>query len=865
MPQPDDDGASAFDPASAYLALYTDHLEQFRAHLAGRDAPEAAPASYLAPNAYWLSSEKDAFFRGLAIHSRLRPDLIAAEVKTKTVPDVCVYLALLEQAAHDASSGTVYVGAEKSSLDPRVPRKDLPSALEVSADWIEVEERVASALVGSEPVLRQEMLARERARQVRSRQKSFRARKGEARTASNERDREGEKQRRKEFDAWVEESEARWAAEDAWHSLDHASLAALDRMLREDEEGYPTADPADHDQGEVLAEQHVFPPLEPVAASATQSAACMPAPGVADELIDPMLLEISRPGTSTSFVATSIHPVDEATAPLPDPVNPSAQSQAPTFFTLVSNPAPGLLSPADIDAVPLRTLEDESVGDALEEDMASMSPVSRRRFQKRLYMRRKRAQRSGAVPDEHTARLKPGRKPKQRPSKTGSKGAPRAESPTPSSPMVVDGEPLPVPHEATENPVRERDTANFRHPKGSGKTLPYRRHAQLSSIGINAPRLYQEGLGLFHFQSISKLMRTYNDLHDVPPEVASEITVETFQLLHGIITQFVAEVMSRAITSREQERIAKLQTKAWHLRENQNISAVHVKHALALFGADTLDKRSHFASLLEKLGLDDACDEVEVGEEEDREGDASPPSSPEIPLHIAMEDDDAQELPAVADHIETHLKPLSSLRMIFPPFCNPNVAAPSSSSHDDALVDPSVYMPWPSSSLLSTSSEPPREEDLVPEEIDEVALAAELLEDQNIDKEDHLRDLAEEDELWRRFGGRHMFNIPSGSAEPKIEPPEAAQRPRKRKRKGRPKGRSKSVRIEEAAEGGEGDEDDDAGEQAAPGGKPRARSRKGKNKGKGTAHLKEDQLRFMEPDPNGRIKSSVYVLDSDSD
>lgn len=61
----------------------------------------------------------------------------------------------------------------------------------------------------------------------------------------------------------------------------------------------------------------------------------------------------------------------------------------------------------------------------------------------------------------------------------------------------------------------------------------------------------------------------YNQLHDVPAEVASQITVETFQLLYAIVAQFIAEVMSRAITSREQERIAKLQTKAWRLRENQ--------------------------------------------------------------------------------------------------------------------------------------------------------------------------------------------------------------------------------------------------------------------------------------------------------
>ena len=63
--------------------------------------------------------------------------------------------------------------------------------------------------------------------------------------------------------------------------------------------------------------------------------------------------------------------------------------------------------------------------------------------------------------------------------------------------------------------------------------------------------------------------RTYNQLHDVPAEVGSEISVDTIKLLHAIIVQFVAEVMERAIVSREQERIAKLQTKVWRMKENQ--------------------------------------------------------------------------------------------------------------------------------------------------------------------------------------------------------------------------------------------------------------------------------------------------------
>ena len=62
---------------------------------------------------------------------------------------------------------------------------------------------------------------------------------------------------------------------------------------------------------------------------------------------------------------------------------------------------------------------------------------------------------------------------------------------------------------------------------------------------------------------------TYNQLHDIPESVGSEISGETLRMLRGLVVNFVAEVMSRATVWRERERVAKLQTKAWRLRENQ--------------------------------------------------------------------------------------------------------------------------------------------------------------------------------------------------------------------------------------------------------------------------------------------------------
>ena len=78
----------------------------------------------------------------------------------------------------------------------------------------------------------------------------------------------------------------------------------------------------------------------------------------------------------------------------------------------------------------------------------------------------------------------------------------------------------------------------------------------------------------------------YNQLHDIPQSIGSAISTETLKLLRALVVRFVSEIMSRAIVSREQERIAKVQTKAWRLRENQVRLAVlfdvmsppHIQH-----------------------------------------------------------------------------------------------------------------------------------------------------------------------------------------------------------------------------------------------------------------------------------------------
>jgi hypothetical protein len=70
------------------------------------------------------SAEKALFFRALSVHFRLRPDLIAAGIGTKSTADVAVYLSLLrEGAAAATATGTI----------ARDQRPATPATHEVSA------------------------------------------------------------------------------------------------------------------------------------------------------------------------------------------------------------------------------------------------------------------------------------------------------------------------------------------------------------------------------------------------------------------------------------------------------------------------------------------------------------------------------------------------------------------------------------------------------------------------------------------------------------------------------------------------------------------------------------------------------------
>ncbi|KAF9012334.1 hypothetical protein BDQ17DRAFT_1419724 [Cyathus striatus] len=127
------------DAVGSYLAHFRTHVAEIQDTLNGRQGTPLPP-SFVSPTSFWTALEKDAFFHSLSLHSRLRPDLIAASIRSKTTLDVCAYIDLLEQASlHDPiPSSSLFM--------------EMDAAREVSDSWIAWEEENASTLISVEPI-----------------------------------------------------------------------------------------------------------------------------------------------------------------------------------------------------------------------------------------------------------------------------------------------------------------------------------------------------------------------------------------------------------------------------------------------------------------------------------------------------------------------------------------------------------------------------------------------------------------------------------------------------------------------------------------------------------------------------------------
>jgi hypothetical protein len=133
---------------SLYRSLLTEHATHIKEYYHGLDEGPLPP-SIFRPSSHWSSEEKHRFFLGLNRFSRLRPDLIADTVGSKTTAEVCEYLSLLARASHER--GPV----------PKL-RKNLPAAREVSDDWVSYESTLADSSSTRDVILERSSIGRSR-------------------------------------------------------------------------------------------------------------------------------------------------------------------------------------------------------------------------------------------------------------------------------------------------------------------------------------------------------------------------------------------------------------------------------------------------------------------------------------------------------------------------------------------------------------------------------------------------------------------------------------------------------------------------------------------------------------------------------
>jgi hypothetical protein len=463
-----DDLASEPDPS--LVTLYTEYLythnNEVRSHILGKteSGPLESKPSYFAPNTCWTAQEKDRFFHALAVRSRLRPDLIAEDIGTKSLAEVCTYLNMLEESLSQRKK--LYGSATGNNVPDSylVLRDHFPIALEVSEKWEEYEGTLAEVLIAKEPKMVAESIQRARSEEIQERANKIRVPWGRGRRADNTRDREGEKARKKMLKEWLSEREEVWQKEDVLNAMDAALMRAIDMLVRESEETRALA--SEDDTSKIEENDAVVSQDQPTRVAAVSADAFMngmlPLADIEDELIDPSLRESSNAPTR---VQTSL--LDESNrcrTPEPSAANPHDN------FNPVTPPFAHLEPPATSPVTLVEPEQDDaSVADSIpREGEVLLSPASRRRLRKRMYMRRKRAETGGGAVDQSTVRLKPGRKSAK-----------------------ASGD----------------DDKPARHPHPSGKTLTYKMQEELKKAGITPEWLQAENLDLFHMHGLYKLMR----------------------------------------------------------------------------------------------------------------------------------------------------------------------------------------------------------------------------------------------------------------------------------------------------------------------------------------------------------------------
>ncbi|KAF8658239.1 hypothetical protein AX16_002016 [Volvariella volvacea WC 439] len=331
------------------------------------------------------------------------------------------------------------------------------------------------------------------------------------------------------------------------------------------------------------------------------------------------------------------------------------------------------------------------LGRAIDSPTRELSPASRRRYKKRLYMRQKRAKSKGQEEVNATVqRLRPGRKKKgKNPSTLGVTGMAEGDEAGDFESRVDSGE---VSDEEDTQLAKKADIATSLTPQAhsspsqdqikrldpqDGETKIDKIKESLMNLGITAETLQNRGLGLFHFSAMKRLMQSDDT-------AVKSISSDTVQLLQTILTDFLTEVIHRVVILYEQEQMMKGNIKVW--RSSGEINTGHVDHALRMIGWD--------ASMPHPQILD--TEDPDILLEDQHESNDTAPSTPSLSLHRQ-------------------------------------------------LHTPLIVLPHDSLGVLPSTSE----NDLMALETDQDALSKEMAEEEKLDRQDEAIAAAYEADFWK--------------------------------------------------------------------------------------------------------------------
>lgn len=529
-----------YDVVGGYIPSFVQHLNDTRARLGlriGSQANEDQGAVEVAEEhalSSWTPAEQDAFFRAVSVHSRWRPDLIAACVPTRTEWEVWMYLEALEEGAaelakrqedkdvdvdegQDVEMEDDFDSCSHSGSDKDQDEDVCEPALEVSQGWIDAEEYMAAWIIDSEHLASVESDGAADTGEVDDRsRKRKRALHGSARkrrvqsqqTVSNEGlpppvhrspspEPSSTSAREPSQDSSALDERQRKAL---MGRLKVPHLLVLDSILREGEEAMK--EKSSSREGSIAANTltehgddgaaHVSDPDvlslsdriigPPETSNVPESSS--------NAVIDPVLLALTGDADPVGRHAGQATNENTATSCVPAHVPaqgsslPNTSSQ-PTWLEAFSLPGTSNVFTFPQDNA---TFPDPDPTASAESDLSLFSPRSRRRIQKRLYMRRKRLRENGeGTVATGIQKLKPGKKAKSEPSAT----------------LVVS---TPVPGSEAPSDSEAEVPENIPKKNKGGLTLPYKLKGRFAKLGVDAAYLSGQGMDLLNLGALGKLM-----------------------------------------------------------------------------------------------------------------------------------------------------------------------------------------------------------------------------------------------------------------------------------------------------------------------------------------------------------------------